>query len=378
MAERGGEIDVLLTHPHFWPYVRRGAEREARDIAVGLRARGHGCRVMTGAPAGRPVSRQVVDGVPVTYLRLPLPGALRRRGWTAETVFGPVAMPGLAAARVDLVHCLHYADAWAATSRMGRRRGRPVVLKLTGTILAERIKHRRVDGRMAAAAIEAADEVWCNSDYARDVMSGFDREMHIVPAGVDRSWFRRSGGRSTEPVVACTAAPDEPRKRLVEVLAAWPSVLDAVPDARLVLAGNADAALQTDLLQQLPALARQRVEFAGRLDDEGLRRLYEQAHATVTPARYEALGLATLESLAMGTPVAGARSGATEQLVTDHVGALFEPGDTDGCADAIVSALGLATEAGISERCREASAGHDIDAVLDLVLRRYAGLLAQR
>ncbi len=361
-----------MTHPHYWPYVRRGAEREAHDLARGLVDRGHQVRILTGAPSGPPVARRWVDGIGVTYLRVPALGALTRRGWTPELVFGLAALPVMLARTADLVHALHYADAWAATRARHRR---PVVLKLTGTVLPDRLAQApRPNRRALRGALDAADEVWVNSAYARDVMAGFGREMQVVPAGVDLQRFVRRDPRDDEVVVACTASPAEPRKRVVEVIEAWPAVAAQLPGARLVLAGEASAPLQRELLQSVPARLRPGITFAGRLDEEPLRRLYERSHATVAPARYEALGLATLESLAVGTPVAGANSGATPELVGSGIGAVFEPGDTEGCAAAIVESVALASQPGIEQRCRAAAEPYGWERLLDDIAARHVAL----
>lgn len=368
----GGLIDVLVTHPHFWPYVRRGAEREAHDIAVGLRRRGHRVRLLTGAPEGPPVARRRVDGVPVTYLRAMTPRRLERRGWTPETAWAVTAGLPLAVDRAELIHALHYAEAWVA-KRV--RRSRPLVLKLTGTVVPERLHAvGGPDARAFLGALDSADEVWCNSGFARESMAEFGREMRVVPAGIDLTTFRRRGPRADWPLVACAASPDEPRKRAVDVVAAWPAVVEELPGARLVLAGAAGRDTIESLTARLPPALRDTVTFAGTLDEEPLRVLYEQAHATVAPARFEALGLATLESLAVGTPVAGARSGATPELIPPGVGALFDPGDAQGCAAAVVAAVRLASAEGIEDRCRDAVAAYGWDALWPLISARHEAI----
>jgi phosphatidylinositol alpha-mannosyltransferase len=352
-------VDVLLTHPSYWPYVRRGAEREVHDLGARLVARGHRVRLVTSMPEGL-TRRTTDDGIEVRYVRLP-----RLRGATPEATFAGVVLPWLPFAGGDLVHAFHYADAWAAL----RARRRPVVLKLTGTVLPDRMDRVRFDRRLFREAVEGADAVWCNSAFARDEMAAFGRAMDVVPAGVDLDRF--TVGSATAPVVLCTAAPDDPRKRLVDVLDAWPAVLDEVPDARLRIAGREVPAL----LDRLPASARSSVELTGILGDEALVDAYRSAAATVAPALYEALGLATLESLACGTPVAGADSGATPELLPEGTGATFAAGDPDACAKAIVVALGLAQDPATAGRCRAAAEPYGWDRVVADVLARYDDLL---
>ncbi len=58
------------------------------------------------------------------------------------------------------------------------------------------------------------------------------------------------------------------------------------------------------------------------------------------PSVDEAFGLVLVESLAAGTPVVAARSGACPEIVTDDaIGRLFEPDDADDLARAMGEAI---------------------------------------
>jgi glycosyltransferase involved in cell wall biosynthesis len=311
--------------------------------------------------------------MPVRYVRLPQ----ARRGLSDVAAFTGIALPAVVAARgIDLVHTWHYGDGWAAVQAKRVHPRRPVVLKLTGTVVPDRMEHVRIDRKLFREAIAGADEVWCNSRYALDVMAPFGVSMQIVPAGVDLDRFQPGPARAEHPTVLCTSAPDDPRKRLVDVVDAWPAVLDAVPDARLIVAGHASAETHRSLLARLPREADGTVELVGDLADAALSEAYATAHAVVAPALHEALGLTTIEALASGTPVAGARSGATEELVVDGTGALFDPADAGACAAAMVDALSLAERSATVTRCRAAALPYGWDAVTEEVDRRWGSLRA--
>jgi glycosyltransferase involved in cell wall biosynthesis len=370
---RGGDIRVLLTHPHSWNDVRRGAERELRDLAISLSTRGHRVTVLTGAPRGL-LHRDEIAAARIVNVRTPAGRLGRRRGWSAETGFASVATVGAALSPADVVHCLHYADAWGALRARRVRRHRPVILKLTGTVEAARIDPLRVDRRMFRAAVAEADEVWCNSEYARTAMAGFGREMHIVPAAVDLATFVRSGPRDPEPLVVCTSSPGEPRKRVVDLVEAWAAVRAELADARLVLAGPVTDADRAELWGRLRPEDRDSVRIPGPLDDAALVDLLSRAHVAVSPSVFEALGLATLEALACGTPVAGARSGATPSLIRPGCGAVFEPNDPQSCAEAVLATFDLAAEVDVEDRCRDAAEPYDLEGVTTLVEQRYQAL----
>jgi glycosyltransferase involved in cell wall biosynthesis len=270
------------------------------------------------------------------------------------------------------VHCWHYADAAAVV-----RRGRPTVTKITGSVTPELMHRSPLHERLMLRGLRRMDEVWCNSLWAKDQMAGFGRDMAIVPAGVDRDRFQSSGKRAERPTVLSTCAPDDPRKRLVDLIDSWPQVLARIPDAELRLAGSASPATTASLTQRLPDNARDSVTFLGALEGDQLVAEYSSAWASAMPAVLEALGLSTLESLACGTPVVGADSGNTPALLTDgQTGRLFQPAQPDSLADAIVEQLAETSRVD-RERCRAATTDFDWERVVDLVEAGYQRLTSR-
>ena len=374
---RSRAIRILFTHPYFWPHVRRGAEREIHDLGSGLAADGHRVRLVTTTPEGV-ARRRRVGGLDVRYVRTPVPAPLRARGWSLETAFAGVAAGAAVTSRADLVHAFLYGDGYGAG--LARRvRDRPLVLKLTGTVRPERLATLPIDDRMFHSAIEAADEVWCNSAFARDEMAGFGVPMHVVPAGIDTGVFRPVVPRRPAPTVVVASAVDEPRKRLVDLFDAWPEVVAARPDARLRCAGRATAAAREALLARLPAAVRPTVRFLGDLDTPSLVAEYAGAWVVAAPAVYEALGLTTLEAMACGTPVAGADSGATAELVDDgDTGTLFRPADPTTAAAAVLRALEMSRDDAVTTRCRARASQYAWGPIVAQVEARYRALLDAR
>src|SRR3990172_8768016 len=82
------------------------------------------------------------------------------------------------------------------------------------------------------------------------------------------------------------------------------------------------------------------VIFTGFVADAELPRYYAAADAFAIASKFETQGLVVLEALASGRPVAGANYRAIPEFVQDGVnGALFEPNDVRGCAEAILRCL---------------------------------------
>jgi glycosyltransferase involved in cell wall biosynthesis len=249
-----------------------------------------------------------------------------------------------------------------------------MVWKVTGSVTPERMQKNPVHLRMFERALSRANEVWCNSEWARHEMKGFGTAMGIVPAGVDRELFQPVADRAHIPTVLSTSAPQEPRKRLVDLFAAWPKVRSAAPDAVLRVAGAATAQTRDQLLGMLPDEHRESVTFLGSLSSPDLAAEYSSAWLSVSPAVFEALGLSTLESLACGTPVVGADSGQTASLLAMRgAGRLFAPTEPAALAAAVTTQLAATAEVDRSQ-VRAASAPYDWTSIVADVEAGYERL----
>jgi glycosyltransferase involved in cell wall biosynthesis len=114
---------------------------------------------------------------------------------------------------------------------------------------------------------------------------------------------------------------------LIEV---WPLVREAVPDARLVVAGDGDD------VPRLRANAGEGIDFVGRVDDARLGALYLVAPLFVMASTDEGVGLVYLEAMRASTPCIAGR-GAAEEIITDgRDGVIVEAGDRDALVAALV------------------------------------------
>ncbi|MCW2779399.1 MAG: glycosyl transferase group 1 [Frankiales bacterium] len=352
------------------------------DTGARLVERGHQVDLVTGQPSGL-ASRADVDGVRVTYVRTPLPKALASRGWTRESLFGGVAAVGAATSRADVVLSFLYADAYGASLSKhlpGKRGKRPLVLKLTGAVPLWWLDQQgqRSERALLRRALDAADEVWVNSQYVVEAMADWDRPMRVMPVGLDERTFVPSADRDPRPLVLCTAAPHEPRKRLVDLLDAWSSVRSQLPGARLLLTQRTSEGTRAGLLDRLQPQDRDSVEFTGLLDDVQLAQAYSRAWCMVAPSVHEAFGLMTVEALACGTPVAGADSGATPELLSEpRTGALFPPGDPEALAAAVVTAASRAHDEDIRSTCRASALRYAWPGIIDDIEARLGRLTGQ-
>ena len=85
--------------------------------------------------------------------------------------------------------------------------------------------------------------------------------------------------------------------------------------------------------------ASEKIEFLGHLSQSEVKKYVADAKFSVIPSEwYENNPLSVIESLCLGTPVAGARIGGIPELVKPGMGFLFRPGDADSLKRTIETA----------------------------------------
>ncbi len=355
---------IALLHPTYWPEVRRGSERLVHDLGAELTTRGHEVTILT-SHRGRP-STATEEGVRVVRAwrpaeRLPL------SWYESHVAHAPPVWWQLRRGGFDVAHAFWPVDAWAAT-RAQEAGGPPVVFSYHGIANRRYLVKRRYRLEMTARAIARAAAVTALSEAAAEPLERyFGRDVEVLPGGVRTADYAADPDRAATPTLVCAANLDDPRKRRDLLLTAFARVRATLPEARLVLAGD-DA--KRDVLPE----GVERVDGARTAE---LARIYGSAWASVLPAVDEAFGLVVAESLAAGTPVVAARSGACPAILDrDGIGELFEADDAEGLARSLTARLARAPGAAIAARCRARVAELDwavVAADYEALYRRVTG-----
>jgi phosphatidylinositol alpha-1,6-mannosyltransferase len=110
----------------------------------------------------------------------------------------------------------------------------------------------------------------------------------------------------------------------------WPMVRNAVPAARLVVAGDGDDA------PRLRAKAGEGIDFVGRVNEPRLAALYRDATLFAMPSTDEGFGLVYLEAMRAATPCIAGRGAAEEIITNGHDGVIVNAGDRDALVAALV------------------------------------------
>lgn len=128
------------------------------------------------------------------------------------------------------------------------------------------------------------------------------------------------------------------KKGVFDLLEAIPEVLESVPRATFVLAGDGDLDGVAERAASLGV--SHAVLLPGWVDGPAKDKLLAEAGTLVLPSHFEGLPVCILEAMAVGVPVvASSVGGIPDVLEGGTCGHLVKPGDTKGLAAALVCVL---------------------------------------
>ncbi len=217
---------------------------------------------------------------------------------------------------------------------------------------ADQFPAQRMD--IEDATIEQADAIIAECPQDEDDLTGLyradRRKVSVIPCGFDKAEFwpiarpfaRKALGLDPKERILLNIGRLVPRKGIDNAIRALGRLARAHGiDARLLVVGGSSdlpCPVLTPEIGRLQALAAEegvadRVHFTGRRSREFLKLYYSAADAFVTTPWYEPFGITPLESMACGTPVAGADVGGIRYSVADGLtGHLVPPKDPDRLA----------------------------------------------
>ncbi len=117
------------------------------------------------------------------------------------------------------------------------------------------------------------------------------------------------------------------------LIAAMPELIHKIPGLKLVIAGSGP--LDRRLKEQTVGLSLDgSVLFPGHVDDPAP--YYKMFDVFVMPTLMESFGLAVIEAMTAGCPVAASRTGGLPEIIVNReTGLLFTPGDSKAVAAAV-------------------------------------------
>ena len=221
--------------------------------------------------------------------------------------------------------------------------GRPYILLIHGV---EIWNDTRTDYLRTASK---ADLLIANSEYtARKARARYPAlpDIRVCWPGKDDSNPGISGEGTTPDTVGphtmlivgrlCAEQRHKGHDQLIETL---PLILQTVPDAQLVIAGEGDDR------ERLEEKARElnvgdNIVFAGWVDEAQLNELYSQCAVFVMPSEGDGFGIVFLEAMMHQLPCVGLRTGAAAEIFEDEKsGILVDREDLKGMAKRISNLL---------------------------------------
>lgn len=239
-----------------------------------------------------------------------------------------------------------------------RGRGRPPLVFQHNDLLPSPLV-----GRAVRAAARRADLAIALSRAIADDLDSYGdlgTTVEVVHAGVDLRRFqalpseRPGEPRTTVPTALILGAIVD-WKRPDLALEATALAARELPELQLRIAGAPLTTSGDRLLAELRRRADRpdldgRVEFAGQVDD--VPAAITSATCLLHCADHEPYGMALVEALACGRPIAAPAAAGPLEIVDASCGALYLPGDAQAAAAALVEVVRRAPELGRAARTR--------------------------
>ncbi len=173
------------------------------------------------------------------------------------------------------------------------------------------------------------------SGMSIETLRGRGLEVFDVPNGVDTERFRPAGrgeraaarkewGIGEADFMAVYPARLQGFKDHETLLKAWAKVVEAVPGAKLFLAGDGPLRSRLEGIVAETGLGGN-VRFSGEVAHERLPSLLRAADAGVISSEYESFCFAAIEMMAAGLPVATTACGWVPRLLDDGAAGLIVP-----------------------------------------------------
>lgn len=343
------KILSILTyyHPHW-----TGLTAYAKRIAEGLAARGHEVTVLTTQHNPDLPLEEMIGGVRV--IRLPV--FMRISRGMVSLTYIPTASKLIRAHDLVQIHTpLMESMLIGALCKLHRK---PLLMTHHGDLVMpaggfNQIVERVVVGMMTQAE-RAASRISIHSrDYAEnsDFLSHFTRKLAYIYPPVDiprvtpeeaRAWKAELGLADKRLIGFAGRFVEE--KGFDFLLQAIPHVLERVPDAHWVYAGELNVVYEHfyDRWKHLIEQHRDHITILGLIKDpKRLAQFYAMCDAFCLPSRTDCFPSVQIEAMLSGAPVVTSDiPGAREVVKVTSMGRLARPGDPVALADALVEVLG--------------------------------------
>lgn len=227
---------------------------------------------------------------------------------------------------------------------------------------------------MTGIAILRAHEI---KPQTEAVSNGIDLQQFAIPPKEQQEVLREKYHLPTVPIVLYIGRLDKEKR--VEILIESLSYLKNTIQFHVVIAGKGEEMKELlELVQKLGMVDR--VSFIGFVEESDLPKLYALASVFVMPSTAELQSLVTMEAMALGLPVIGARAGALPYLIKPNQnGFLFEPDNPEDLAKKLQLILEDKTvQRSMGKQSLELIKEHDIRHIVKEMESLYMKIIAAK
>ena len=335
-------LSIALVSPYDYAYPG-GVNLHIHHLGRHLREHGHDVDILAPTSSEEPTEEGFVR-LDVGIFPLPISGSIARIS-ISPSVVGEVKSV-LGRRHYDIVH-LHQPTTWAIgpavlhyshsvnIGTFHQFRETSYGVEYGGTRVY-RYFMEKLHGRIAVSTAAR--------DFARTLSPG---EYRIIPNGIEVAQFQASHVQPFQEYLddgklnILFVGRLEKRKGFRYLLRAFRTVKEAVPEARLIVAGAFDREDRESYVRYARHFRIRDVKFVGYISEEEKARWYRTAHLFCAPSTgFESFGIVLLEAMAAGTPVVATNIAGYRDVIRQGVtGELVPPEDDDALAGALIRLL---------------------------------------
>jgi len=315
----------------FPPKWLAGTEIATYNLADHLARRGHEVHVITSHDAGLPEFSEE-NGFYIYRIEWP------KIRFIGMIIFWVKIYQKLRTIKPDVFHAQSVSSgipAWAAKKFLKI----PYVVWGQGSDIYLPERFTRLTSKLI---LQNADAVLALTEDMKQKMREIcDREISVVPNGIDLERFKISSGDKKEgnAKTIIFIGRLHPVKGVQYLMEAMAIVRQQMPDVKLVIVGDGvERARLEELAERLNL--NDCIQFAGQVSQESIPRLMHQADVFVLSSLSEGLPVVILEAMAAGLPIVATNVGGIPDIVEEGVnGYLVNAKNPDELADRLLVLL---------------------------------------
>lgn len=218
---------------------------------------------------------------------------------------------------------------------IGRAYGKRVLLNYRS---GEALDHLSTWPRSSLPVLRRADAIIVPSGYLVDVFALFKLHAQAIANFVEVDRIPHRIRRELRPIFLANRN-FAPLYNVGCVLRAFAVIQQAIPEARLIVAGDGEQ--RAELHELYRTLGLHAVDFVGQVSPASMASLYDEADVYLNAPNIDNMPTSIIEAFAAGMPVVTTRAGGIPYIVSNEVtGLLVDPNDHVAMANAALRLLG--------------------------------------